>query len=122
MCRFGCGTRIAFNDKILSKNGKKIPLNFSDNLPHDCPLRNQADWKSNLQGGDSISTNDINVSKEAITVSDSPLMHYPHADKLAENIEQSNKQYEMLLIDTNYIKKQLDEIARILVDLTGKSP
>lgn len=121
LCRFGCGTRIAFNDKVLSKNGKKIPLNLSDNLPHDCPLRDQADWKPELKGEDSIPTNDINVSKQAITVSGSPLMQYPHPDKLAENIERFSEQFEMLLINTDYIKKQLDEIARILMDLTGKS-
>jgi hypothetical protein len=36
ICKFGCGTSIKFDDRKVSRIGKKIPLNL-DGSPHDCP-------------------------------------------------------------------------------------
>ncbi len=121
MCRRGCGTRIVFNDKMLSKNSKKIPLNFSDNLPHECPLRNQDEWKPNLQRFSSAHSKAVNP-KDATSVRDSEIKHYTQLDLLVKKVENSNKQYEMLLIEYNYIKKQLQEFTQILRGSIGKSP
>ena len=76
MCRRGCGTRIVFNDKMLSKNSKKVPLNFLDNLPHECPLRNQEEWKPNLQRFSLAPLKAVNSSKDATSVQDSVNKHF----------------------------------------------
>lgn len=38
ICKFGCGTSIKFDDRRVSRIGKKIPLNLYGS-PHDCPKR-----------------------------------------------------------------------------------
>ena len=35
-CRYECGQPITFQDNVISKNGRKIPLQ-ENGLPHDCP-------------------------------------------------------------------------------------
>lgn len=50
-CNSGCGTEIHFDDDVISKNGKKIPLE-GDNRPHNCPKSKwyKPKFKSNLFG------------------------------------------------------------------------
>lgn len=37
-CKYGCQTRIKFDDNRVSASGRKIPLNL-DGRPHDCTNR-----------------------------------------------------------------------------------
>jgi hypothetical protein len=45
-CRWGCGTYVMFSDTVLSKNGKKIPIQ-ENGLNHDCHLSPYYRSKSN---------------------------------------------------------------------------
>lgn len=35
-CKYECGQLVTFQDNVISKNGRKIPLQ-ENGLPHDCP-------------------------------------------------------------------------------------
>lgn len=128
ICRLGCGTRIKFDDKRLSINGKMIPLNFSDNLPHNCPLRNQDDQNfrqnsnsnSNSKPQNSVTSNkdndNDNVGLSAPTIVDRKAF----LEHFSEMIEHHNNQMEQMVINLNQVKNRQNEILQTLMEIARK--
>lgn len=116
-CRAGCGSRIYFDDKMLSKNGISIPLEDPQGIPHECPLRNLNEWKPNLIDFGSKSSNIQSSNKETKQI---PLNAYtpnPALVRLSEIIEYPNKQNKTILTEDNHFKNQLEKIAQGIEEL-----
>ena len=44
-CR-SCGADLYLDDHVVSKSGKRIPLEEETGQPHNCPEREQSDYRS----------------------------------------------------------------------------
>jgi hypothetical protein len=118
-CRYGCGTRIAFDDEIVSFNNKKIPLNFLNHKPHKCPKRINSYKKTHVQTSQPHHDIQINQNKDYhnFDLSDSRSSFLKH---ISEMIEHDNRQQEQILINQNQIKNQQKELLQLLLELVKK--
>lgn len=73
-CWYNCGTDIIFDDGVIGKTGKKIPLNL-DGTRHDCPnspyhkrnsQSNSIDPQKNQSFEPTIDTTDKLLQKEKV--------------------------------------------------------
>ena len=117
-CIHGCGTRLTFDDKIVSINGKKIPLNFSDREPHECPKRN--DYKKNYAERPSSNHNNQknqNIGRDSYDLASN---RNSFLNRISDFIEYNNKQQEQIVINQNQIKNQQKELMQFLMELVRK--
>lgn len=117
-CRFGCGTRITFDDRFVSTNGKKIPLDYSDHKPHECPKRNYYK-KPDVQRSDLQYNNQENQDKDKDNFGPTG-SRISFLNRMSEMIEYDNKQQEQILINQNQIKNQQKELMQLLLELAKK--
>jgi hypothetical protein len=119
-CRNGCGTKIYFNEKLLSKNGKIIPLEDPQGIPHECPLRNQNLWMPNPQDKDPTLVNLQNIDRNTIEN-----RSYYNCDSdiapLLEIIDHINKQNKIIFTEFSYVKNQLEIVVRSMEELIANS-
>lgn len=117
-CRWGCGKRITFDERIVSKNGIKIPLDHDTRLPHECPIRNQGNLKLKTQSTDQNFKNTTHDSKDVWDKSSPLFDRQTILKRISEDIEYYNSQQEQILIQQNQLKNQQKEIMQLLKELT----
>ena len=116
ICCRKCGCRITFDDKIISINGKKIPLNFSDRKPHECPKLElyKKTAALSLQYDNQENQNKEKNNFESTDGRKSFLNH------ISEMMEYDNKQQEQIIINQNQIENQQKELKQLLLELARK--
>jgi hypothetical protein len=119
LCKFGCSTRITFDNNILSKNGKMIPLNLDGSF-HDCPARNQERSYTEKASSSASRFQFRNDKDREVSITETESKYF--FNQILENIQLSHTQLERILMEQDHVKKQLEDttqVLRILMEKVG---
>lgn len=118
-CRNGCGKKIYFDNKKLSKNGKPVPQEDPLGISHACPKRIYPYNKNLMRTSELEYDGQNNQSKERENF-ESPERRNSFLKHISEMIEYDNKQQEQILINQNQIKNQQKELLQLLLELVKR--
>ncbi len=107
-CRY-CEKRIAFDDRKVSKNGIKIPLDYDTRIPHPCPGRSQAKLEPKIQSLD-----------QGTNVLSTPSSREPILDEILKVEKQGLEEHNQIGIDIYHLTNEIEEIKQILTELIKK--